>query len=82
MLSLRWEVNNAFLMPKPDTLFFGAPVWQQPCRFVVGCTGRNGRAVCENERLLDEQFCIGARNHVVLTLKDPEMTWCLSSIPV
>ncbi|CAE7373928.1 Dhrs1 [Symbiodinium sp. CCMP2456] len=43
-------VNNAFLMPKPDMLFFSAPVWQQPCR------------------LLDEQFCIGARNHVVLTL--------------
>ncbi|CAJ1345097.1 unnamed protein product [Effrenium voratum] len=43
-------VNNAFFMPKPDALFFGAPVWQQPCR------------------LFDEQFCIGARNHVVLTL--------------
>ncbi|CAK8989330.1 unnamed protein product [Durusdinium trenchii] len=43
-------VNNAFFMPKPDTLFFATPVWKQPCR------------------LFDEQFCIGARNHVVLTL--------------
>mmetsp|Transcript_42028 Transcript_42028/g.97905 ORF Transcript_42028/g.97905 Transcript_42028/m.97905 type:complete len:339 (-) Transcript_42028:92-1108(-) len=43
-------VNNAFFMPKPDTLFFAAPIWQQPCR------------------LFDEQFCIGARNHIVLTL--------------
>eukprot|EP00931_Biecheleriopsis_adriatica_P074056 TRINITY_DN48219_c0_g1_i1.p1 TRINITY_DN48219_c0_g1~~TRINITY_DN48219_c0_g1_i1.p1 ORF type:complete len:357 (-),score=48.12 TRINITY_DN48219_c0_g1_i1:55-972(-) len=43
-------VNNAFLMPKPDSLFFATPVWQQPCR------------------LFDEQFCIGARNHVLLTM--------------
>mmetsp|Transcript_74227 Transcript_74227/g.133805 ORF Transcript_74227/g.133805 Transcript_74227/m.133805 type:complete len:344 (+) Transcript_74227:93-1124(+) len=43
-------VNNAFLLSKPDSLFFGKPVWQQPCRF------------------FDEQFCVGARNHVFLTM--------------
>lgn len=27
-------VNNAFFLSKPDMLFFGAPVWKQPVRFV------------------------------------------------
>lgn len=27
-------VNNAFFIPKPDTLFFGTQIWKQPIRFL------------------------------------------------
>merc|ERR1712048_697202 len=27
-------VNNAFYIPKPDTVFFGTPCWKQPLRFL------------------------------------------------